>query len=119
MDLLGKALDHIKGQGYLAGVAGHSIEVQIHCEKVGLQPDYYVKPLHHDRYWSAHPRENRAEFTVDSKRMADHNQFHDNMFDLFPEKTIEYMQGVKRPWIAFKVLAGGGVPPKGGLNIWF
>jgi hypothetical protein len=41
------------------------------------------------------------------------------MFDLFPEKTIEFMQGVKKPWIAFKVLAGGAIHPKDGFKFAF
>jgi hypothetical protein len=119
IDLLAKALDRIKKQGYPAGLGGHSIEVPIQCEKAGLEPDYYVKTLHHDQYWSAHPREKRVEFSVDSQKLADHNQFHDNIFDLFPEKTIEYMQAVKRPWIAFKVLAAGAIPPPSGFKFAF
>jgi uncharacterized membrane protein YphA (DoxX/SURF4 family) len=119
IDLLGQALDHIKSQGYLAGLGGHSIEVPIQCEKAGLQPDYYMKTLHHDKYWSAHPRENRVEGSITGESMADHNQFHDNMFDLFPEKTIEFMGTVKRPWIAFKVLAGGAIRPEDGFKYAF
>ena len=119
MDLLAKALDRIKSQGYLGGIGGHSIEVPIQCEQAGLQSDYYVKTLHHDKYWSAHPRENRVEFSVDGQRSLDHNQFHDNIFDLFPEKTIEFMQGLKKPWIAFKVLAGGAIHPKDGFKFAF
>ena len=118
-DLLGKALDHIKRQGYLAGVGGHTINVPIECEKAGLNPDYYVKTLHHDHYWSAHPREKRIEFSITGPSMEDHNEFHDNMFDLFPEKTIEFMQGVKKPWIGFKVLAGGAIHPKDGFRFAF
>jgi uncharacterized membrane protein YphA (DoxX/SURF4 family) len=123
-DLLGKALDHIKSQGYLAGIGGHSIEVPIRCEKAGLQPDYYMKTLHHDKYWSAHPRENRIdEYIGESRRVdtknPDHNQLHDNMFDLFPEKTIEFMGTVKKPWIAFKVLAGGAISPADGFKFAF
>jgi hypothetical protein len=60
-----------------------------------------------------------VEFSVDAQRMADHNQFHDNMFDLFPEQTIEFMHGIKKPWIAFKVLAGGAIPPKDGFKFAF
>lgn len=119
IDLLGKMLDHIKSQGYVAGLGAHSIEVPIQCEKAGLQPDYYVKTLHHDNYWSAHPRENRVEFSVDLAKLPDHNQFHDNIFDLFPEKTIEFMQTVRKPWIAFKVLAAGAIPPQDGFRFAF
>jgi len=87
--------------------------------KAGLGADNYVKTLHHDRYWSAHPRENRVEFSVDTQPLPDHNQFHDNMFDLFPEKTIEFMETVKKPWIAFKVLAGGAILPPDGFKFAF
>ena len=43
----------------------------------------------------------------------------DDMFDLFPEKTIEHMQAVKTPWIAFKVLAGGAILPPDGFKFAF
>jgi uncharacterized membrane protein YphA (DoxX/SURF4 family) len=119
VDLLGKSLDYIKKQGYVAGIGAHSIEVPIEAEKAGLNPDYYVKTLHHDRYWSAHPREQRVEGSIISKRSPDHNQYHDNMFDLFPERTIEVMQQIRKPWVAFKVLAGGAIAPKDGFQFAF
>jgi hypothetical protein len=119
IDLLGKCVDYIKSQGYLAGIGGHSIEVVVQAENAQLDPDYYVKTLHHDNYWSAHPRENRYEFQVSPNLSPDHNQFHDNMFDLFPERTIEVMQRVKKPWFAFKVLAGGAIHPREGFPFAF
>ncbi len=119
VDLLGKALDYMKSQGYVAGIGSHSIEVPIACEEAGLDPDYYVKTMHHDKYWSAQPREFRQEWEVDSNFSLDHNGFHDNIFDLFPEKTIEFMKGVKKPWVAFKILAGGAIHPKDGFQYAF
>ncbi len=119
VDLLGKCLDYMKSQGYVAGIGAHAIEVPIEVEKAGLNPDYYVKTLHHDRYWSAHPREHRIPFSVDLGSSPDHNKFHDNMFDLFPEQTIEFMQQVKTPWVAFKILAGGAIPPRDGFQFAF
>ncbi len=119
IDLLGKALDYMKSQGYVSGIGSHSIQVPIVCEKAGLNPDYYVKTLHHDQYWSAHPREHREEWTIDGKRSLDHNKFHDNMFDLFPEQTIEFMKQVNKPFVAFKVLAGGAIHPKDGFKFAF
>jgi hypothetical protein len=63
--------------------------------------------------------EKRVEFSVDYKRSEDHNEIHDNMFDLFPVKTTEYMKSLKKPWIAFKVLAGGAILPKDGFRFAF
>jgi 2-keto-3-deoxy-6-phosphogluconate aldolase len=44
---------------------------------------------------------------------------HDNIFDLFPAKTLEFMKEVKKPWIAFKVLAAGAIQPKDGFRFAF
>jgi uncharacterized membrane protein YphA (DoxX/SURF4 family) len=119
IDQLAKAIEHIKKQGYLAGMGAHSLEVIKACEKEGIPVDFYVKTFHNDNYWSAHPIEDRVEFSVDVTRYPEHNKFHDNMFDLFPVKTMEYMKQVKKPWIAFKVLAGGAILPKDGFRFAF
>jgi uncharacterized membrane protein YphA (DoxX/SURF4 family) len=118
IDLLGKALDYIKSQGVPAGIGAHSIEVPIQCEKAGLNPDYYVKTLHSDKYWSATPLKDRVEFSIIDPKLA-HGEWRDNMFDLFPEKTVEFMGTVKKPWIAFKVLAAGAFHPKDGFRFAF
>ena len=118
-EMLGKAVEYIRKQGYHAGVGAHSLEVIKTCEKEGIPADFYVKTFHHDKYWSAHPVENRIEFSVDTKRNADHNMIHDNMFDLFPEKTADYMKEIRKPWIAFKVLAAGAILPKDGFRYAF
>lgn len=119
VSMLGKALEHIKKQGYMAGVGAHSLEVIKTCESEGLPADYYVKTFHHDKYWSAHPESRRVEFSVDVKRSADHDEIHDNMFDLFPTRTTEFMKSLKKPWIAFKVLAGGAILPQDGFRFAF
>jgi uncharacterized membrane protein YphA (DoxX/SURF4 family) len=118
IDLLGKALDYIKSQGVPAGIGAHSIEVPIQCEKAGLNPDYYVKTFHSDNYWSATPRGDRVEFSVVDPPLG-RGRHDDNMWDLFPEKTIEFMATVKKPWIAFKVLAAGAFHPKDGFRFAF
>jgi hypothetical protein len=119
VEFLGKVVDHIKKQGVVAGLGGHSIESPIACEKAGLEPEFFVKTIHPDNYWSAHPRENRAEFQVDTLGFPDHNMFHDNIWDIFPEKTVEVMHQMKRPWIGFKVLAAGAIHPKDGFRYAF
>jgi len=117
--MLAKAVEHIKKKGHPAGMGAHSLEVIKTCEKEKLPVDFYVKTFHHDKYWSAHPVENRVEFSVDAQRSDDHNMIHDNMFDLFPEQTMGYMKTITKPWIAFKVLAGGAIVPKDGFTFAF
>jgi hypothetical protein len=118
MEVLANALDYIRKQGVPAGIGAHSIEVPIECEKAGLDPDYYVKTLHSDQYWSATPMKDRVEFSVIDPKLA-HGAWRDNIFDLFPEKTIEFMGTVKKPWIAFKVLAAGAFHPRDGFRFAF
>ena len=117
--MLGSAVEYIKKKGYLAGVGAHALEVIKTCEREKLPVDFYVKTFHHDKYWSAHPESERVEFSVDANRYPDHNKIHDNMFDLFSSQTMEFMNQVKKPWIAFKVLAGGAIHPKDGFRFAF
>ena len=119
MDLMQEALEFIKSQGMLTGIGAHSIQVPIACDMAGLKPDYYFKTMHHDRYWSAHPREFREEFSVDHERFLDHNKFHDNLFDMFPEQTIEVFHTLDVPLIGFKVLAAGAIKPEDGFRYAF
>ena len=118
-DMVFKAIDHIKKQGFLAGMGAHSLETIKVCEREGIPVDFYVKTLHHDRYWSAHPEENREEYCIIGNYSPDHNKYHDNMWDLFPSRTIEFMKNVNKPWIAFKVLAAGAIHPKDGFRYAF
>jgi len=118
-DMLKKAVDYIKEKGFQAGVGAHSLETIKACEREGINPDFYVKTFHHDSYWSAHPVENREEYSVIGEGSPDHNRFHENMWDLFPLKTIEFMKEVNKPWFAFKVLAAGAIEPKDGFRYAF
>jgi len=116
---LASAIEYIKKKGYTAGVGAHSLVVIKTAEKEGIPADFYVKTFHHDKYWSAHPETEREEFSVDYRRYPEHNKIHDNMFDLFPVQTTEYMKGIGKPWIAFKVLAGGAIRPADGFRFAF
>ena len=99
VELLREAIDFIKQNKVLAGIAGHNIEVPMACEKAGIQPDFYMKTLHSDSYWSA-------------KREPEN----DNIWCKTPQKTIEFMKNVKRPWIAYKVMAAGAIHPRDGFK---
>ncbi|MBN1806869.1 MAG: hypothetical protein JW837_16595 [Sedimentisphaerales bacterium] len=95
VDLLAKAVEFIKQNGAIAGVAGHTIEVPMACEEASIGVDFYMKTLHSHNYWS-----------------ADGKPENDNIWSKTPEKTIEFMKKVDKPWIAYKVMAAGSIHPK-------
>ena len=119
LDILGKAVQYIREQGLSAGLGAHALEVPRTCSAHGIEPDYYVKTFHHDRYWSATPKNRRKPFSVDGPRSLDHNEFHDNIFCLDAEGTAEFMLDKTQPWIAIKVLAAGAIQPKSGFQYAF
>ncbi|TWU34324.1 DoxX family protein [Novipirellula artificiosorum] len=115
-DKIALMLDTIREQGYVAGLGAHTVDSLIECREQGIIPDYYMKTMHHDNYWSAHPRENRKPFEVDGARSSDHNQFHDNCFCPFQEKTIAFVEQAEVPVMGFKVLAAGAIAPEDGFK---
>jgi uncharacterized membrane protein YphA (DoxX/SURF4 family) len=116
IDVVEKMMDHIRSQGYVAGLASHTVDALIATEEYGIIPDYYMKTMHHDKYWSAHPIENRVPFEVDGTNYLDHNKFHNNCFCLFPDRTAEFVARATVPVMGFKVLAAGAIEPKDGFN---
>ena len=114
-----KAFEMIKATGVPAGIAAHRLEPVAFCVKEGLKPDFYMLTLHHDRYWSAHPKANRRFAEMYQKNSPDHAYYHDNMFCHNHEETVAFMQDVTVPWIAYKVLAAGAIPPQDGLTFAF
>jgi hypothetical protein len=116
LDVIEKMMDKIRSQGYTAGLGAHTIDALISCEEQGIIPDYYMITMHHDKYWSAHPKENRVPFEVDGHNHLDHNRFHDNMFCLFPERTIDFVNRTDVPVMGFKVLAAGAIKPEDGFK---
>lgn len=112
IEVIAKCLELMRRQGVPAGIGSHSLEVPIACEKHGLNPDFYVKTFHSDRYWSATPEENREEWCWHRPTSGEHGTYFDNMWCLDPERTAQFMQSIQRPWFAFKVLAAGALHPR-------
>ncbi len=110
VNLLAKAVEFIKRNGLIAGCACHSLEVPMALEKEGIKVDFYMKTLHSSDYWSATPKAERPERGLPP---------HDNMWCTKPEDTIRFMRGVKKPWIAFKVLAAGAIHLRKGFRFAF
>ncbi len=113
IDAIGQALELMKAQGVPAGVGGHSLETPLACEKHHLDPDFYVKTFHMDRYWSATPKANREDWCwYTSWTGEDHDKFYDNMWCLDADKVTEFMAPLAKPWVAFKVMAAGAIHPR-------
>jgi len=111
IEVIAQMVDLVRAQGVPAGVGGHSLSMPIACEKNKLNPDFYVKTFHMDRYWSATPQARRKEYDWMQAQSADHDANNDNMWCNNPEETATFMETVERPWVAFKVMAAGAIAP--------
>ena len=110
VERLGECIQYIKSLGVPGGLGAHLLDVLINAEALGFDADFYVKTLHHPNYWSA--RRPGQEPDVVSNRA-------DNFWEPTPEKTIDFMKTVKKPWIAFKTLAAGAIHPTSGFQYAF
>jgi uncharacterized membrane protein YphA (DoxX/SURF4 family) len=102
VETIGRALDLIRKNGVPAGIGAHKLETVQACVSAGLQPDFWVKTLHHCDYWSA-----RRDVEKD------------NIWCVNPEETVAFMSALAQPWIAYKVLAAGAIHPNEGFKYAF
>lgn len=107
-DLVGKVVDFIKDNGIIAGVGGHNLETPMICEKAGLNTDFYMKTHHSTSYWSTRKPDQHKD-VIDNYNI-------DNYWDKYPEKTVDFMKTMEKPWIAYKVLAAGAIHPRDGFK---
>ena len=107
---LGEVVEFVKENGVPSGVGAHALEVPVACVEAGIDPDFFVKTLHPGTYWSAR----RPDQTTD----VIYNRA-DNFWSVTPEKTIEFMKTIEKPWIAFKTLAAGAIHPREGFKYAF
>ena len=108
---IGEVVGHIKGAGLIAGVAGHELRTPQVCEGAHVEPDFYFKTLHDQSYWSKQQPGQDLD-VIDNYRV-------DNYWCQQPDEVIGFMARVARPWIAYKVLAAGAIPPKHGFRYAF
>jgi hypothetical protein len=113
------ALSFMKDQKVPCGIGAHCLETIRECVLAKFEPDFWVKTLHRDSYWSATPKENRRIFDEVSGSKKEHGQHHDNMWCIDAKETIDYMATLKKPWIAFKTLAAGAIHPRSAFQWCF
>lgn len=121
-DIIGEIISYAQSKNLVCGMAGHMISAFKVCEKMGYNPDFYMKTIHHDKYPSATPlgyrdeRGNDIRF-IDAKTTP--NIFDDNMWCPDADAVAEFMQNVEKPWLGYKVLAGGAIQPADGFKFAF
>jgi hypothetical protein len=99
-DLFKKAVNTMRSFDVPVGVAAHRLEVIEFCEREKIKNDFYLKTFHHRNYPS-------VNLNYDSAWCDD------------PQKQIEVFSNVEKPWIAYKVMAAGAIPPKNALDYTF
>jgi hypothetical protein len=109
MDLVRKAVEIAKDLGVPSGVGAHDLNVIVQCEKHNIPADFYIKTFHHHRYPSA-PKPNELKGAYNEVP---------GYWCRDPQETIEVMKNVTKPWIAFKVMAAGAIPPKDAFQYVF
>jgi len=103
-DTIAKAMELIRRNGLPAGIGGHQLETIKGCRDKGLKPDFWMKTMHHGKYWSSFGGDEEVKLA------------HDHFWCRKPDEVIAYMKEVKEPWIAFKILAAGAIHPKNGFR---
>lgn len=98
-----ECVDIIKNQGVPAGVAAHDLETIKAVEAAKVPCDYYVKTFHHHKYSTA-PKPEQITRPFMETPVA--------YWCANPTDTIAFMKTVKKPWIAYKVMAAGAIRPK-------
>jgi hypothetical protein len=104
LDYLAKPIEYIKSQGLIAGTACHALEVPKACVENGIEPDFFMKTMHHLNYWSAPSPERKDQGYSWCKA---------------PEEVAAFFKTIKTPWIAYKVLAAGAIKPQDAFKFIF
>jgi len=109
IELIAKAVEAAKKLNLLSGVGAHDLRVVAECEKNKIPADFYIKTFHHHRYASA-PRPDQVKGPTSEVP---------GYWCQDPNAVIEAMKTVEKPWIAFKVMAAGTIPPRDAFRYAF
>jgi hypothetical protein len=109
VDLITKCVECAKAHAVPSGVGAHDIRVIEACETAKVPCDFYIKTFHHHRYPSA-PRPDQVTGPICEVP---------GYWCKDPQATIDLMKTVEKPWIAFKIMAAGAIPPSDALPYVF
>ncbi|MGB2821302.1 MAG: hypothetical protein WBF17_10000 [Phycisphaerae bacterium] len=109
VDLLAKAVGMARDHALPSGVGAHDLRVIQACEKNKVPADFYIKTLHHHNY----PSGPKADELKGPTREIPGYWCED------PKAVVAFMKSVAKPWIAFKVMAAGAIPPQNAFQYAF
>ena len=109
VELMAKAVAIGKEHGIPSGVGAHDFKVIEMCEKNKVGADFYIKTLHHHRYPTGPKPEELTQ---------PYNEF-PGYWCRDPQEVIDFMKDVEKPWLAFKVMAAGAIPPRDAFTYAF
>jgi hypothetical protein len=121
---IGKALDSVRKANLVAGVCCHLLDVPMALEKAGIKPDFYMKTFHSGNYWSAgppmepDPNWKPTETELVQPELGAWGR-HNNLWDTTPKQTAAFMSSLKIPWLGYKILAAGALPPREAIRYSF
>jgi uncharacterized membrane protein YphA (DoxX/SURF4 family) len=110
IDKIQEALEFIRQNGLPAGIGAHELNTVKACVDFGLEPDFWMKTLHLKSYLNVPHELDKTIITKNEEVM------YKNVFCNGPDETIAYMESLKQPWIAFKILAAGSIEPEVGFK---
>jgi len=100
-DLIAGAVQAGKDLKLPSGVGAHDLKVIALCEEKKVDADFYIKTFHSHDYPTA-PRPD--ELKGPTAEIPGY-------WCREPKETADVMKAVTKPWIAFKVMAAGAIPP--------
>jgi len=108
-DSIAESVDMVQAHGVPCGVGAHDLEVVRYCEAKAVPADFYVKTFHHHKYPTA-PKAD--EITGPHSEIPGY-------WCSDPDQVASVMAKVDKPWIAFKVMAAGAIPPPSAFRYAF
>ncbi|MDD4871539.1 MAG: hypothetical protein PHR77_13360 [Kiritimatiellae bacterium] len=109
VEMIARTVAIMKEQKVPAGVGAHDLNVIKVCEQNKIPAEFYVKTFHHLKYPTAPKPE----------QIRGSNMEIPGYWCSQPEETIEVFKKVEKPWIAFKVMAAGAIPPQDAFKYAF
>jgi hypothetical protein len=108
-DLIAEAVNIAKEHGLPSGVGAHDLKVITECEQSKAGADFYIKTFHHHNYPSAPKPDQLVNAYSEIPGYWCRN----------PQEVIDCMMAVEKPWLAFKVMAAGAIPPSDAFQYAF